>query len=867
MNGHREGAWGHRCCGRIPADPTGGPRPFALPGDPEHFRRARPFDVTHLRLDLRLDVPARSVDALASLTVLRRDPTARVLPLDAVGFEVESVTLASTGDALPFAYDGATLQVTVGALDKGVVAVRYRATPKRGLYFIEPDVDQPRRPSQVWSQCQDEDARYWFPCHDAPDMRMTTELEVRAPRGWTVLSNGELVSRSHAGGDERWHWRHDEPHPSYLVTLAAGTFSELDDTRDPALPVRYYVDPDREADGRRTLGRTPAMIEHFAKLTGVAYPWSKYDQVTVHDFTFGGMENTSISTLTERCLVDERASLDATADDLVAHELAHQWFGDLVTCHDWSHAWLNEGFATFFEHVDVELKDGRDAYLYNLKLHADAYFGEDERYRRPVVCATWGDPIDLFDRHLYEKGGWVLHMLRSELGDGVFWAGVREYLTRHRGRSVETRDLERALEDASGRALGAFFQQWIHRAGHPEIEADARFDAEQRLLHVTLRQTQAVDATTPCFRLPVRVAVVTAPGEETAHTLELDDRARTFALPCEKAPRWVAVDPDGALLAKLTLKLPAATLRAALAGDHRAVVRWRAAAALATHDEAATVAALEGAVRGDAFWGVSAEAARALGELRGTPAWEALARASEHAHPKVRRAVVRALGEFRTEASAGLLLARMARGDESWLVESELARSAGRTRQPAAYDALAGQLAKESWRDVVRCGAIDGLGALRDERAVPALLGLTSRRSSAAARRSAVGALAELGEDRRDVREALEQMLEERDPYLVPEVLRALGRLKDAASTEAVSRALRSTDDGRVRRAAREALRALQAKDGGDEVRRLRDEVEALRDELRGVRDRVAAITAARPKARGPAARPKPRGPAVKRKR
>jgi aminopeptidase N len=848
MNGHRGCGWGHRCGGRGAADPAGGPRPFALPGDPQHFRRARPFDVTHLRLELALDVPGRGVHGAASLTFARRDPTARVLPLDAVGFTVESVSLEETGAALPFAYDGEALQVTLGELRAGVLRVAYRARPRRGLYFIAPDADAPARPAQVWSQCQDEDARHWFPCHDAPDMRMTTELVVTAPAGWTVLSNGALLGRAPAGADaERWHWRQDTAHPSYLVTLVAGTFAELDATRDPALPVRFYVDPGREAEGWRSLGRTAGMIEHFSALTGVPYPWPRYDQVTVHDFTFGGMENTSISTLTERCLLDERAALDATADDLVAHELAHQWFGDLVTCQDWSHAWLNEGFATFFEHLDVERKDGRDAYLYNLKLHADAYFGEDDaRYRRPVVCATWGAPIDLFDRHLYEKGGWVLHMLRSELGDAVFWEGVREYLTRHRGRSVETRDLERAMEDASGRALGEFFQQWIHRAGHPELEFDARFEAGAGLLYVVLRQTQAVDAVTPRFRLAVAVSVVLADGAEQAHTLTLDDRSRTFALPCAAAPRWVALDPEGALLAKVTTKLPAAMLRDALEGDARAAVRWRAAAALARHDDEATVAALERALRGDAFWGVSAEAARTLGEVRGARAWEALLRAVDHAHPKVRRAVARALGEFRTDAAAALLVARLEAGDASWLVESELARAAGRTRRPAAYAPLVAALARESWRDVVRVGAAEGLGALRDARAIPALLALTAPAAGHAARRAAVAALAELGDDRRDVREALELLLEERDPHLVPEVLRALARLRDGASVEPVSRVLRMTDDGRVRRAAREALRALQARDGAEEMKRLRDDLDALRDELRGVRDQAAAAAAAR---------------------
>jgi aminopeptidase N len=854
MNGHRGCGWVHRCGGRVPADPGGGPRPFALPGDPEHFRRARPFDVTHLRLDLRLDVAAKALAAEAALTFARRDPAARVLPLDAVNFEVAAVALAATGEALPYAYDGEVLQVTVGALSAGVVLVRYRAAPRRGLYFLAPDADAPGRPAQVWSQCQDEDARHWFPCHDAPDMRMTTELVVAAPAGWTVLSNGALVGRP----DGAWHWRHDAPHPSYLVSLVAGTFSELDATRDPALPVRFYVDPGREEDGWRSLGRTPDMIAHFAELTGVAYPWAKYDQVTVHDFIFGGMENTSLSTLTERCLLDERAALDATADDLVAHELAHQWFGDLVTCLDWSEAWLNEGFATFFEHLDVERKEGRDAYLYNLKQHADAYFGEDdERYRRPVVCATWGAPIDLFDRHLYEKGAWVLHMLRAELGDAAFWAGVRDYLARHRGRSVETRDLVRALEDASGRSLGAFFKQWVYQAGHPELELEARYDAGAALLHVTVRQTQPVDAVTPNFRLPLALSVALASGAEHVHHVTLDDRARSFALPCPAEARWVALDPDAAVLAKVTSKLPAAMLRAALAGDARAAVRWRAAAALAKHDDDATAPALEAALRGDAFWGVSAEAARALGELRGARAWEALSRAADHAHPKVRRSVARALGEFRTDAAAGLLVARLKAGDASWLVESELARAAGRTRRPTAYDALVDALGRESWRDVVRIGAVDGLGALRDARAVPALLALTALGVAASTRRAAVGALAELGDGRRDVREALEQLLDERDPFLVPEVLRALARLRDAASVGPVARALRLTDDGRVRRAAREALRALQARDGSDEVRRLRDDLEALRDELRGVRDQAAAAAATRETARPTAGRRK----------
>ncbi|MEZ4409675.1 MAG: M1 family aminopeptidase [Polyangiales bacterium] len=850
-----------RCCvrwerswGGVPADPGAGPRPFKLPGDAEHYGRPRPFDVTHLRLRLRLDVAAKAVDATAELTVSRKDRRARTLVLDAVGFTVARVTLRrgeGEPDEVAWRYDGEALAVTVGELPRGesaVVAVTYRVKPRRGLYFLAPDEAVPTRARQVWSQCQDEDARHWFPCHDAPHMRFTTEVIATAPRGWTVLSNGALLERVDVNASEcAWHWSQDEAHPSYLVALVAGEFATLDDTRDPSLPIAYHVDPGREEDARRTFGRTPDMIARFAELTGAPYPWRRYDQVAVHDFIFGGMENTTLTVVTDRALIDARAALDATADDLVAHELAHQWFGDLVTCRDWSHAWLNEGFATFFEHVDAEMKWGRDGYLYNLKEHAELYFAEDEgSYRRPIVCASWASPIDLFDRHLYEKGGWVLHMLRAELGDEVFFEGVAEYLRRHRGGAVETRDLARALEDVSGRSLEAFFEQWVFRAGHPEVEVSVRHDPDAGALTVGVRQTQRADAVTPVFRFTVEVVVVDDAGAESLHALAVDDVSHAFTLPCPRAPRRVAVDPSTSVLARWRVEVPRDLLLDALASDPRAAVRWRAAQALARkRDDDAVVDALARAMDSDPFWGVAAECAAALGELRTAAAFEALSRALTDApHPKVRRAAARALGDFRTDASAALLCARLRDGDASVLVEAECARAAGRTRRPSVLETLVEVSSRSSWRDVVRAGCVEGLGHLRDERALPAVMAAARYGVPSSTRRAAVGALAELGEGKTAVREALESLLDELDPYLSPEVLRALARLRDPRSAGPISRCADRADDGRVRRAAREALRDLNAREGGDEVRRLRDELDALKEESRALRDALRRVEA-----------------------
>jgi aminopeptidase N len=849
-----------RCgCRHIPADPGHGPRPFRLPGDSERFGRARPFDLHHLRLELRLDIVARKITATATFDVTQRDPDARTLVLDAAGFEIAEVT---RGDAaVPYRYDGDRLHIALGPLPAGErasISVRYSVEPRRGLYFLAPDDKTPERPFQVWSQCQDEDARYWIPCHDFPNMKMSTEFIVTAPEGWTVLSNGRLVSREKVegrhgadtakigatgDGQERWHWLQEQPHVAYLMSLVAGNFSELPADLE-SLPVRYYVDPGREADGMRAFGRTPEMVEHFAQLTGVPYPWAKYYQVAVHDFIFGGMENTSATTMTDRILLDERAAIDNTADDIVAHELAHQWFGDLVTCRDWSHAWLNEGFATYFEHLDWEHKAGVDEYLYSLKEHAEGYFSEDEgRYRRPIVCNTYAYPIDLFDRHLYEKGGWVLHMLRAELGDRLFFGGVKRYLERHRGGIVETRDLLRAMEDESGRSLEAFFDQWVYRAGYPEIELEATHDADRGALTVTVRQKQAVDDVTPLFKLRMALDVVTEQGRER-HVLDVSEAAQSFTLRAPLPPRRVAFDPDGRVLMKLTQTMPRDWLLDALVEDSHAVVRWRAAEALSKRAEPKVIDTLVHAVRKDAFWGVGAEAAHALGEIRSDRAYEALASLVDVGHPKVRRAVVRALGEFRTEKSARLLVGLLEKGDPSVLVEGEAARSAGRTKQSLVYDALVAALDRPSWRDTVRVGAMDGLAKLRDERALPLIDRFADKGAMLSTRRAAVAALGEFGEGKRAVRERLEQLLDGNDPYFTPEVLRALVKVKDPAALGAIAPMADRSLDGRVRRHAREAMRELRQKEHPDEVRRLADAFDRLRDEHQGLRDELARLKA-----------------------
>jgi aminopeptidase N len=829
-------------------------RPFVLPSSTRHFERDRPFSIEHLALDVTLDVPARSIHARAELQVRRVDPAAEQLALDAVGFAVRSVTV--DGVQVPTQYDGRTLLVPLApGVAAARIAVAYDATPRRGLYFLEPDEHYPERPRQVWSQCQEEDARHWIPCHDSPHAKMTTEIVARVPRGWFALSNGVRVEGHVAkgasgpagdgGGDAAvFHYRMDEPHASYLITLVAGEFAELTDSaragsRD--VPLAYLVPKGREEDGRRAFAHTPQMIAHFSEITGVPYPWAGYAQIVVADFIFGGMENTTATTMYEHVLLDERAAIDVSSDDLVAHELAHQWFGDFVTCRAWYEGWLNEGFATFFEHVWREKQLGRDEYAFGLKIDLDAYLTEAHgRYRRPIVCQDYDAPLDLFDRHLYEKGGLVLHALRTELGDALFWRGVGTYLTRHARGVVETRDLQRAMEDVSGRSLGRLFEQWVHKPGHPEIEIELSWD--RGILSVATKQVQpATDGVPASFDVALDLDVADATGPIVRSRVRVTERQQSFALPAPVRPSFVVVDPEMRIVGEVRSKVPGDMLRAQLAKAPTARGRWLAAQALSRIDDPPTIEALAGSLANDAeFWGVRAETAAALAKIRGRASFEVLKNARRIAHPKVRRAVVEALGHFRSIEAMELLKPTALR-DESYLVEAEAARALGKTRQPSALDVLVDLLDRPSWFDVIRAGAIDGLAALRDERALPHLSARVRYGQPQRARRAAILSLPKLATDRR-TRETIELLLEDPDPILRIDVVRALGEMGDPKARPALRERLEVDLDARVRRRIREILRDLSEPRRAADA--LREELDKLQGEHADLKTRLAKLEA-----------------------
>ena len=358
---------------------------------PQHveakWARDRAANINHIKLEVALDFDAKKISGTATHRLSAITGPLDRLEFDAAELDIKAVR-AGREPATFETSDGKLRIALPRALDAGEeieIAIDYAGQPRRGLYFVGPDDAYPNKPRQAWTQGEDEDSRYWFPCYDYPNNRTTSEVIATVPEKFTAVSNGALIgTTSNAAAKTRtFHWRHDVPHFVYLMTLAAGEFALIEE-RAGNTPVTYYVAPGREDDARRAFGNTPKMIQFFERVIGVPYPYAKYAQVAVSDFIFGGMENTSATTQTDSTLHDARAHLDFKSDPLVAHELAHQWWGDLLTCRDWAHAWLNEGFATYFEALWCEENLGADEFAWNVRQDREAYLDEDaNHYRRP----------------------------------------------------------------------------------------------------------------------------------------------------------------------------------------------------------------------------------------------------------------------------------------------------------------------------------------------------------------------------------------------------------------------------------------------------------------------------------------------------
>lgn len=491
-------------------------------------RAARRFDLLNVRIEATIDYARRSVQGRVSHRMILLSDSLPFIRLDADrGMSIGRVTI--NGEETHAELDSESLRIAIGSRyrrgDTVEVEIPWWAQPTAGLYFKGNGT--PESPCQVWTQGQDDLHHHWVPIYDRPDDLTATEVAATVPLGWKVLSNGRLVSCvSNNDSTATWTWREEVPHATYLITVAAGPFHVARDTVD-GLPLEYWVAPADSQDVLSTFGRTPRIIRFLSGYLGVPYPWTKYAQIVVEDFMHGGMENASATTLTAGVVVTP-GSVDYTPDGILAHEIAHQWFGDLVTNRTWKDRWLHESFAEYLELRALRDLYGENRFIEEYRRRERAAIGFDISERRaPLVGDRWAT------ENIYYRGAVVLHMLNSLIGDDAFRRGCRLFLERHRHANVETEDLRRAFEEASGRSLEAFFRQWIYGAGHPRLVVETEHFGRRLIL--TVNQTQARDSLTGIFTidLPVVVECVNGIRIDTLLPIRADSNRFTLDLPSE----------------------------------------------------------------------------------------------------------------------------------------------------------------------------------------------------------------------------------------------------------------------------------------------------------------------------------------------
>jgi aminopeptidase N len=520
-------------------------------------------DLVHTKLDVRFDYDKSQMPGKAWITLKPHFYPTDSLTLDAKAFDIKKVAIvkgASMKD-LQYKYDDVKLQITLDKIYKGgeqyTVYIEYTARPEdvkqegsaaitdaKGLYFINPKGEDPEKPTQIWTQGETESSSCWFPTIDRPNQKTTEEIYMTVPAKYVTLSNGLLKSqKKNADGTRTDYWKMDLPHAPYLFFMGVGEYEIVKD-KYKNLAVDYYVEKEYAPVAKKIFGNTPSMIAFFERILGVPYAWPKYAQIVGRDYVSGAMENTSATLHQETANQNARQLVDENMwEGTIAHELFHQWFGDLVTTESWSNITVNESFADYSELLWMQHKYGEDAAgdeQYNAIRTATAANSE----KRDLVRHYYRSQEDVFDGVSYQKGGRILHMLRSYLGDSAFFKGLNVYLNTNKFKTGEAHQLRLAFEEASGRDLNWFFNQWYFGSGFPKLDIDYGYDEATKKASITVKQTQDGGKV---FRMPVSIDVYEGANKKR-HMVWITEKEHTFSFDAATKPNLINFDAEKVLL-------------------------------------------------------------------------------------------------------------------------------------------------------------------------------------------------------------------------------------------------------------------------------------------------------------------------------
>lgn len=535
----------------------------------------RTLDLLHTDLEIQLDWKNRAVNGKAVLEMRPYFYPVDSVTLDAVHFDIHSIMLENQDEKITrnknhYTYDTKKLKVDLGRSysknETFCLKIDYTAYPEtgsqsqafsigsdQGLFFIDPDQTHPGKPTQVWTQGETQYNSRWFPTFDQPNERCTQSLSVTVPDSMITLSNGTLISQQSDGNGNRTdHWQLDLPHTPYLFALVVGDYVKQQDSWND-IELGYYVYPEYRDIASQIYNHTPEMLDFFSSLTGITYPWPKYSQIVVSDFVSGAMENTTAVIFSEGFQKSREDLVDFPNDMIVAHEMAHHWFGNLVTCESWANLTLNEGFANYAEYLWQDHKYGKDqAELYRYS-EEQQYLMSARNQTHPLIDFEYAHRDGMFDAHSYNKGSAILHMLRLYLGDPAFFEGINQYLEKHAFDSAEAHDLRLAFEKVCGEDLNWFFDQWFFDKGHPEIEANYQLIDSTQLIIIDLTQVQDSQYHRPVFQFPLDIQLVYSDGIKQNKTYWINQKEKQIRVPFAKKPEIVLIDPYKKLLGEIRI--------------------------------------------------------------------------------------------------------------------------------------------------------------------------------------------------------------------------------------------------------------------------------------------------------------------------
>jgi aminopeptidase N len=806
-----------------------------LPEGPERPVRERTIDVQRLGVDLRLDLDGDTVAGHVDVDFTPLRTGLREVRLDAADLRVTRVALTAGGKAeadVPFETVGRELVARLPApLDPGADAslrVEYSARPRCGLYFFPASS---RASAEVWNYGEGGLHYAWLPLYNDTNDRFSVEMLLTVKKPDVALSNGRLVdTRENPDGTRTFHWVQEEPIPNYLLALDAGDLERVDlgeaASGARAVPVGVWGPPGAGDALAYTFRNTPRMVELFTRLFGRPYAWPKYDQIVLHEFE-GAMETTGLVGFTEDYVRKEGDPPDSdpqlelawpiwTTEDTIAHELAHHWFGDLVTCRSLGSLWLNESFASFSHTLWTEHDRGEDDLTYQRWRYLNAYLDYVRKSGtvRPLEYHRYQAPEDMYQEETtYLKGALVLHMLRRVVGEADFQRALALYLDRHAFGNVEASDLLAAIEDATGRNVDWFFRDWIvGGGGHPVFDVAWSWSAERHEVDLTVKQVQADLPFENDFRLPLDVEVVT-PGGRTTHRVEIVGWTTSVRLPAPERPITVTFDKGGWAVAEVRFPRTLAELRAQLEGGGLAE-QLRAARQLAVDHASAPEAVAELArdlASTSAHWGLRQEAALDLGRMHAPGTVEPLVAAAGDADRRVRRAAAVALADVGGPRAAATLR-RLVESDPAEDVAGAAAFSLGRMGGPDAAAFLKRQLARDShWWDVIRLGALLGLGQVADPGLAPELSRFTDERWPRPVRVAALQGWLRAAPDDPALGPRLRELARDRNRSVRQAALQALGQRHRAEDREFLETYAREEPDPSLARDARAAADAVAA--------------------------------------------------------